>query len=235
MKIGGFVKNSFVDYPGLISTCVFVVGCNLNCWYCHNRHLLDGTQNLIEESEIFEFLSSHKGFIDAVVVSGGEPTMQKDLKEFLTKVKAMGFKVKLDTNGTNFEVLKDVVEQNLVDYVAMDIKAPLEKYEQIACSKLSIKNVQMCISYLKNSNIDYEFRTTFSSDLTVEDIKQICDAISGAKNYSLQKFRSNFVNKDGLSKELRDKFNLKEHVKQDYEDCVNYAKSKIKNVVIKGF
>ena len=148
MKIGGFVKNSFVDYPGLISTCIFTVGCNLNCWYCHNKHLLIDQQKLINEEEIFEFLSSHKGFIDAVVVSGGEPTTQKDLIEFLSKVKNMGYKVKLDTNGTNFDVLKKVVEQNLVDYVAMDIKAPIEKYEQIVCSKVDKKNVQMCISYL---------------------------------------------------------------------------------------
>lgn len=235
MKIGGFVKNSFVDYPGLISTCIFVVGCNLNCWYCHNRHLLGGTQSLIEESEIFDFLSSHKGFIDAVVVSGGEPTKQKDLKEFLTKVKSMGFKVKLDTNGTNFKVLKEVIEQNLVDYVAMDIKAPLEKYEQIICSSVDIKNVQMCISYLLNSSIEYEFRTTFSSDLSVEDIKQICDLISGAKTYSLQKFRGNFVDRSTLSEDLNAKFNLNEHTKQEFESCFEYAKNKIKNVIIKGF
>lgn len=235
MKIGGFVKNSFVDYPGLISTCIFVVGCNMNCWYCHNKHLLSGKQNLISEKEIFEFLSERKSFIDAVVVSGGEPTMQGDLKDFLSKIKAMGFKVKLDTNGTNFEVLKDIVEDNLVDYVAMDIKAPIEKYSDFVCSKNAIKNVQMCISYLINSKIDYEFRTTFSSDLDVDDIKKICDGIVGAKNYSLQKCRINFFDEKVLDDKMKKKLRLKEHDKYEFDECFNYALDKIENFVIKGF
>ena len=235
MKIGGIVKNSFVDYPGLISTCVFVVGCNINCWYCHNRHLLEGKQSLIDESEIFKFLEKHRGFIDAVVVSGGEPTLQNDLKEFLSSVKSMGYKVKLDTNGTNFNVLKDVVEQKLVDYIAMDVKAPLSKYNEVVGDDVDINNVHMCISYLKNSDIDYEFRTTFSNDLTVNDIKEICDLISGAKNYSLQKCRTKFIDKPCLDEKTKMKFLLKEHTKQEFDECAQYAKTKIKNVVIKGF
>ena len=235
MKVGGFVKNSFVDYPGLIATSIFVVGCNMKCWYCHNKHLLNDNQKLVSEKEIFEFLSSRKGFIDAVVVSGGEPTLQSDLKEFLAKVKGLGYKVKLDTNGTNFEVLKDIIESNLVDYVAMDIKAPIEKYSEFVCSGNAIKNVQMCISYLIESKIEYEFRTTFSSDLDVEDIKKICDLIVGAKNYSLQKCRTEFFEKSFLSEDMKKKMSLKEHSKKDFEECLQYAKNKIKNTVIKGF
>lgn len=235
MKIGGFVKNSFVDYPGLISTCIFVVGCNMNCWYCHNKHLLSGKQNLVDENKILEFLFERKGFIDAVVVSGGEPTMQSDLKEFLAKIKCMGYKVKLDTNGTNFEVLKDIIESNLVDYVAMDIKAPIEKYSEFVCSENAIENVKMCISYLINGKIEYEFRTTFSSDLSVADIKKICDQIKGAKNYSLQRCRTNFFEEKFLDDKTRQMLCLKEHVKSEFIDCLNYAKDKIQNFVIKGF
>lgn len=233
MQIGGFVKNSFVDYPGLISCCVFVVGCNFNCWYCHNNHLLKKEVDLINENTIFDFLSTHKSFIDAVVVSGGEPTLQKDLKSFLQQVKSFGYKVKLDTNGTNFDVLKDVVESKLVDYVAMDIKAPFSKYKEIVGVDKNLKDVHMCISYLINSNIEYEFRTTFSSDLTVEDIKEICDSIKGAKNYSLQKCRIEYANANNDL--LKNKLELKEHNKEEFKQILEYAKGKIDNFLIKGF
>ncbi|MBQ3047714.1 MAG: anaerobic ribonucleoside-triphosphate reductase activating protein [Clostridia bacterium] len=235
MQIGGFVKNSFVDYPGLISCCVFVVGCNFNCWYCHNSHLLKDNNTLIDEKTIFEFLSSHKSFIDAVVVSGGEPTLQKDLKEFLQKIKVLNYKIKLDTNGSDYKVLKDIVESGLVDYVAMDIKAPLTKYKDIVCQNIDVTNVHMSISYLLNSKIDYEFRTTFSSDLTVDDIKQIINTIQGAKNYSLQKCRVEFLNKNVGEAKLKTKLGLKEHGKQEVDELLIFAKNKVKNFVVKGF
>ena len=173
MKIGGFVKNSFVDYPGLICSVIFTVGCNLRCWYCHNSHLFDDRQKLVREQEIFDFLSSHKGFIDAVVISGGEPTLQGDLIEFIKAIKKLGYKVKLDTNGTNFEVLRALIEGKLVDYVAMDIKAPLEDYIKIVGVDCNLEDVKKSVGLLLEGQVESEFRTTFSPDLNLEDIEKI--------------------------------------------------------------
>lgn len=224
MKIGGFVKNSFVDYPNLISSVIFTIGCNLKCWYCHNSHLLDGKHKLIKEEEIFEFLISHKGFIDGVVISGGEPTLQEDLVEFIKRIKSLGYKIKLDTNGTNFEVLKDLIKWELIDYVAMDIKAPIEDYAKIVCVDCKMDDVNKSIELLLNGQVDYEFRTTFSPDLTLSDIEKICKTISGAKTYSIQKY--NFVEYN--------KKNMPQRLKTDFEDAKKIAEKYVKNVLIKG-
>ena len=148
MKIGGFVKNSFVDYPGKIACTIFTVGCNMRCWYCHNSHLFNKQKNLISEEEIFEFLQTHKDFLDGVVISGGEPTLQPDLIDFIKKIKFFGNDVKLDTNGTNFDVLDHLIKEKLVDYVAMDIKAPIEDYEKITLVKNNIENINNSIDLL---------------------------------------------------------------------------------------
>ena len=124
MKIGGFMKQSFVDFPATIAAVIFTSGCNLNCWYCHNRQLIDGTQEEYTLEEILAFLESRKGFIDGVVISGGEPTLQPDLLDVILELKARGFKVKLDTNGTNPQVLRQVLPH--LDYVAMDVKNSLK-------------------------------------------------------------------------------------------------------------
>ena len=224
MKIGGFVKNSFVDYPGLISSVIFTVGCNFRCWYCHNSHLFDERQNYVNEEEIFEFLSSHKTFIDAVVISGGEPTLQTDLVEFVSKVKQLGYKVKLDTNGTNFEILRALIEAKLIDYIAMDIKAPLENYKKIVGENCSLENVKRSIKLLLNSQIESEFRTTFSPDLTLDDIEKICKLIRGAKAYSIQKY--NHVDNNKKNMPARDK--------NDFDKAKIIAEKYIKKVLIKG-
>lgn len=224
MIIGGFVKNSFVDYPGLISSVIFTVGCNFRCWYCHNSHLFEKKENNIKEEEIFKFLSSHKTFIDAVVISGGEPTLQHDLIEFIAKIKKLGYKVKLDTNGTNFDILKALIEAKLVDYVAMDIKAPLEKYQTIVGKHCFIDSVKQSINLLLNSDIESEFRTTFSPDLTLEDIEEICKMIKGANAYSIQKY--NYVEDN--------KKNMPAREKKDFDSAKHIAEKYIKKVLIKG-
>ncbi|MEG1500318.1 MAG: anaerobic ribonucleoside-triphosphate reductase activating protein, partial [Clostridia bacterium] len=123
MEFGGFVKNSFVDFPGVISSVVFTAGCNFNCWYCHNQGLINGEiKGHIHETEVLDFLISRKGFIDGLVISGGEPTLHLGLKAFIQKVKDLGLLIKLDTNGTNPKLLEELLEENLVDFVAMDIK-----------------------------------------------------------------------------------------------------------------
>lgn len=224
MVIAGFVKNSFVDYPGNIACAIFTVGCNMRCWYCHNSHILENVKTKVEEKEIFDFLESHKKFLDAVVVSGGEPTLQPDLIEFLTKVKGMGYKVKLDTNGTNYKILQEIIDKKLVDYVAMDIKAPLDKYPKITATYNDMESINDCIDLLLEGSVDYEFRTTFSPDLTVEDIEEICKRIEGAKAYSIQKYNVVEYNK----------VNMIPRKKEDHLMAEDVAKKYVKKVVVKG-
>ena len=216
MIIGGIVRNSFVDYPKKIACVIFTRGCNFKCWYCHNSHLLGGGENKIDEETLFKFLNERKNFLDGVVISGGEPTLQNDLIDFIKKVKKIGYSVKLDTNGTKSEILKQILDENLVDYVAMDIKAPLEDYEKIVCSKPLIDEVKKSIKLLLSSNIDYEFRTTFSPDLTVDDIEKICKNIVGAKKYCIQKYRQVDYNEKNMPLKNKEDHILAEKVARKY-------------------
>lgn len=192
MKFAGFLKNSFVDYPKEIAAVVFTLGCNFNCWYCHNRGIIDKekyNKPLIDESEVLDFLQSRKGFIDGLVISGGEPTLYgEELKEFIKKVKNLGLKVKLDTNGTNPNFVKNLIDEKLIDFVAMDVKTVPEKYESIIGKKINLENIKKSINLLMQSNIDYEFRTTFAPDISVDDIVKIAEMIKGAKSFVLQKY-----------------------------------------------
>lgn len=190
MVIGGFQKSSLVDYPGTVSAIVFTVGCNFRCPYCHNPELVFETpERLIPEKEVLAFLEARRGKLPAVVVTGGEPTMQEDLPAFLAKVKALGYRVKLDTNGTNPRMLKEAVGKRLVDYVAMDIKAPRAKYAHVACAAVNDGAIAESISYLLSDAVPYEFRTTVvKSLLPPEDLRRIMREIAGAKAYFLQQF-----------------------------------------------
>jgi pyruvate formate lyase activating enzyme len=191
LKFAGFIKNSFVDYPNEIAAVVFTLGCNFNCWYCHNRELIDKNNKnikLIDEKEILDFLNQRKGFLDGLVITGGEPTICSDLKEFICKVKSLGLKVKLDTNGTNPKILQELIDKKLVDFVAMDIKTSLPKYESIIETKCNIEDIKKSIDILMKSGIDYEFRTTFAPDVSLEDIEEIAKTIKGAKSYAIQKY-----------------------------------------------
>ncbi len=196
MKIAGIQKNSTIDYPGNLSAVVFTQGCNMNCGYCHNRQLIEATNkdSIMDKDGIIAFLQKRRGLLDAVVVSGGEPTIQKDLPDFFRSVKAMGFKTKLDTNGTNPQSLKGLLDENLLDYVAMDIKAPLCKYKMVCCSSVNTENLSRSINILKNSNVEYEFRTTYTPELCDEDLINILDTIKGANKYVLQQYREVDIN-----------------------------------------
>lgn len=188
MEISGLIKNSFVDYPKNIACVVFTAGCNMNCWYCHNHDLISETKGEIDEEYVFSLLEERKKFLDGVVITGGEPTLQPDLTEFIKKVKAIGLKVKLDTNGTNLSVVKNLVNAGLLDYIAMDVKAPLSKYSVIT-SVPNIQEIKDSIEYIKNCGVDYEFRTTFAPNLTSDDIKELVKDIGFVKNYALQQYR----------------------------------------------
>lgn len=191
MRIAGMQKNSLVDYPGNIAAVLFTAGCNMNCYFCHNRHIID--PNCIDEAydtnEVIGFLKIRRSFLDGAVISGGEPTLQPDLEEFIIEIKSLGYLVKLDTNGTNPLILKKLIEKDLVDYVAMDIKAPFDKYSEICGTEVDITAIKESIEIIMNSGCDYEFRTTFVPDLNKNDILQIVGVIRDAKRYVLQQFR----------------------------------------------
>ncbi|MGC8971837.1 MAG: anaerobic ribonucleoside-triphosphate reductase activating protein, partial [bacterium] len=161
MLIGGLQKFSLIDYPGKISAVIFTKGCNFRCPYCHNPELVifDG-KDLIEEDYIFSFLREKRGKLDGVVLTGGEPTLQSDLINFLKEIKGLGFFTKLDTNGSNPEVIERLLEEKILDYIAMDIKANLEKYNDVTHSNVDIEKIKKSIDIIMHSGIDYEFRTT---------------------------------------------------------------------------
>lgn len=199
MDIRGLQKISLLDYPGKIAAIVWVGGCNYRCPFCYNRDLVLNPQNLpkISEEEVLGYLAGRREWIDGLEITGGEPTLQEDLPEFLKKVKELGFSTKLDTNGSNPEVLERLIRENLVDYVAMDVKAPLnqEKYSRAIGlpveSQGIIEQVKRSISILVGSNgIDYEFRTTVVPGLLDrEDILLIAEELRGAKKYCLQQYK----------------------------------------------
>ncbi|NCC95692.1 MAG: anaerobic ribonucleoside-triphosphate reductase activating protein [Synergistales bacterium] len=189
MIIGGIRKTTLIDYPGKIASMVFTVGCNFACPWCHNGGLL--TQgDTIDQGDVMDFLRSRKRLIDGVVVSGGEPTLQPDLEEFLMEIKGLDLLVKLDTNGSSPEILGHLLEKGLLDYVAMDVKAPLEDYERVAGVGGFEESVKASIDLIMNLSPDYEFRTTFVPGLHDSNSAiGIAKLIQGAKIHYLQYFR----------------------------------------------
>ncbi|MGD0022481.1 MAG: anaerobic ribonucleoside-triphosphate reductase activating protein [Smithellaceae bacterium] len=191
MKIGGLQKVSLIDYPDAICAVVFLQGCNFQCAYCHNPQLVDPKLfgPCLDERKVLEFLSVRLGKLDAVVITGGEPTIQKDLLPFIVKIKKLGFAVKLDSNGSQPQVIKKLLEENLLDFIAMDIKAPLEKYRSIVKISIDTQSIKESIKLILKAKIPYEFRTTVvKSQLTTKDILEIAQLLSGAQRYALQKF-----------------------------------------------
>jgi pyruvate formate lyase activating enzyme len=186
MQAAGFIKNSFVDYPGRIASVVFVPGCNMDCWYCHNKHLWRN-ESLLDMDVIDTFLKSHRGFVDGVVISGGEPTLQPDLADYIKHVKDMGYLVKLDTNGLRPDVVRTAIRE--VDYIAMDLKAPPGDISRVVSFDVNEDKLWETAQLLMESGIDYEFRTTMMPLLSVEDIRCIAQRIHGAKKYALQQYR----------------------------------------------
>lgn len=200
MKIAGIQKTTLIDYPDKLACTVFLSGCNYRCPFCYNPELvvpeIIKEHITIPEKEFFDFLKKKKGLLEGVVVGGGEPTLNLDLPKFCQKIKKLGFSVKLDTNGSNPEIIKELIDNNLVDYTAMDIKGPKEKYAEVIgfknCSNFYlIAQIEKSINILKKGNIDYEFRTTLvPSLLEKKDVIKIAKWISPAKRYFLQNFQA---------------------------------------------
>jgi len=190
MKIGGLQKTSLLDYPGEISAIVWTIGCNFRCPFCYNRDIVLGNVKSISTQELFSFLEKRKGLLDGVVITGGEPLLQDDIFDFCKKLKKMSYLVKIDTNGTFPEKLKELIEKRLIDYVAMDIKAPKNKYGKLTNVKVNIKKIEESIKVLQNSNMDYEFRTTFVPELLIkDDIIEIGKWLKNSKKFYLQQFK----------------------------------------------
>lgn len=191
MIIKGLQKTTLLDFPGKVACTVFTGGCNFRCPFCHNSSLvLSPTQRPdISEKDFFEFLAKRRGILDGVCITGGEPLLQKDIIPFLEQIRRLGFSIKLDTNGSFPEKLKQIVEAGLVDYIAMDIKNCREKYVQTAGASCSAEQIFDTIKYIMSCGVPYEFRTTVVKELhTPDDILSIAKEIAGADGYFLQLF-----------------------------------------------
>jgi len=220
MLIGGVQKFSLIDYPGKICAIVFTQGCNFRCPYCHNPKLVKPRMygEPIPEEDVFRFLEKRKTVLEGVVLTGGEPLLQKDLLVFLKTIKKMGYAIKLDTNGSFPGELKSIIDDRVVDYIAMDIKAPLEKYDFVCGVKVNTENIKRSIEIIMHSDLDYQFRTTVvKSFLNVEDLKQICGLIKGSRSYILQRFNSNSKIMDNS---LLNKPKYNEEETQKFQDTV---------------
>jgi len=198
MKIGGLQKTTLIDYLGKISSTVFLIGCNFRCPFCYSPELVlpekIKKQIGISEKDFFTFLKEKKGLLEAVTICGGEPTTNKDLPDFIKKIKKLGYLVKIDTNGSNPLMLKDLIKKKLIDYVAMDIKAPIEnqKYDRATGVKVNLKNIEESVRILKQNKVDFEFRSTIVPGIhTKEDVIKIAKWIEGPKvKFYLQNFNT---------------------------------------------
>jgi pyruvate formate lyase activating enzyme len=192
MQLGGLQKTSLIDYPGRLSCVIFLSGCNFECPYCHNPSLVrceNGCRDLMDRDKLDDFLNNRKDFLDGVVISGGEPTLQKNLYKFCESIKNLGYSIKLDTNGSRPEELKRLIEHGLVDYIAMDIKTEPVRYKDLICRDINTDDLLSSIVTIMESAPDYEFRTTcvkgFVDERIIEDIALL---IKDARLYALQSF-----------------------------------------------
>lgn len=231
MKIIGFIKTSLLDWDGHVVASIYLPGCNFRCPFCHNRDVVldPGSFEEVPFQEVEEFIKANSEFLDGVVVTGGEPTMHRDLPDLLRKLKALGVKVKLDTNGTDPEMLRDLIDSGLVDYVAMDLKAPLnEKYSDVAGVEVPLDKIKRSIELLETSGVEHEFRTTVVPILlTPGDIEAIAAYIGGAKKFALQQFRPEHTLDPKLSV-------VKPYSSGAMRGMAETAKRYVRTVVIRG-
>ncbi|MBF0117976.1 MAG: anaerobic ribonucleoside-triphosphate reductase activating protein [Desulfobacterales bacterium] len=194
MLFSGLEKNSFIDYNGKISCVIFTSGCNFSCPFCHNPNAAKGETISLAEEDLYNFLIDRKAFLDGVVISGGEPTIHKDLFKFCEQIKKIGYQIKLDTNGSNPDSLKKLIHDQLIDYIAMDIKTSPSLYNKFISNTCSPKDIISSIKIIMGSNVKYEFRTTCIKPIISENIiKNISQIISGASLYALQHFNNSKI------------------------------------------
>lgn len=227
MLFAGFQKLTLLDFPGKVACILFTKGCNFRCPFCHNGSLVRADETeMITDTEILTFLKKRQGILEGVCITGGEPLLHNGLKDFIKEVKNLGYSVKLDTNGSFPDKLKELVEEGLVDYVAMDIKNSFEKYSLTCGVETDLDNVKKSINYLMSDPVDYEFRTTLVKELhTFEDMDRIGEMIKGAKRYFLQNFKDSG---DVLEENMNP---LEENV---LEKMKNIATKYVANTTIRG-
>jgi pyruvate formate lyase activating enzyme len=229
MQIHGFNKTTLLDYPKHLAATIFLGGCNMRCPFCHNASLVTNTtsQPTIPEEEVLSYLVKRQNILEGVCITGGEPTLYPDLPTFIKKIKDLGFKIKLDTNGTNPVMIKTLITDKLIDYIAMDIKNSPEKYTLTAgLSNLSLDPIRESVDLLLTSPLDYEFRTTVVKEYhTLEDMLSISNWLSGAKAYYLQSYKDS---DDIILPGLHD------HSKETLLEYVKLLSLKIPNVSIRG-
>ena len=189
MLISGLAKSSFIDYPGLISCVLFVPGCNYNCFYCHNRPLIDGTHDVIETGVVEDFLKKRLGLLDGVVITGGEPTLQSDLISYMKMIKNLDYKIKLDTNGSSPQIIEQLLKIGLCDYFAVDYKAPSARYKEICGNNANAETVLQTIKLLLEARTDFEVRTTVIPQLAENDLICMSSELPVIPRYVLNRYR----------------------------------------------
>lgn len=232
LEIKGLIESSLLDWDGKIVSTIFLPGCNFRCPYCHNHKLVLAPKKMrtIPLNRIKKHLLKHRDFIDGVCITGGEPTIHKDLPELLREIKEWGFSIKLDTNGSNPKMLRRLINEKLVDYVAMDMKAPLKfaKYKKAINKSPDLKNLKKSVDIIMNSGIGYEFRTTVVPTIVeLDDIPEIGKAVKGAKRVVLQQF----LPKNAMSKKMR---KIKPYNREDIELFAKKALKYVQDIQIRG-
>lgn len=229
MKIYGLQKMTLLDFPERVACTIFTGGCNFRCPFCHNALLvteIDKNGECYTEEDILAFLQKRTGLLDGVCITGGEPLMNPDIADFISKIKELGFAVKLDTNGSYPERLLPLIEKGLIDYVAMDIKNCRERYCETAGVQIELEKIDRSIEILKSGKIDYEFRTTVVKELhTVENIAAAAEWIGGAEKYFLQ----NFIDSGCLIGE-----NMHPHTKETLLEMCEIASKSVKRAELRG-
>ena len=229
MNIHGLQKMTLLDFPGKVACTVFLGGCDMRCPFCHNWELVDASaQAIMDENELFRFLGGRIGLLDGVAFTGGEPLMRNDLMDVIKRIRDMGFKIKLDTNGNHPDRLRSVVDAGLIDYVAMDVKNSPERYgETIGLPGFDISRIKESIDYLMNCGTDYEFRTTVVKQFHDEDsFKGIAELIKGADRYYLQGF---------VDRETVPYAGLEGYTKEEMEKFLDIVSPYVKSAEIRGF
>ncbi len=230
LKIGGLQKVTLLDYPDKLAATIFTQGCNFRCGFCHNPELIEinaDTKTLTEE-EVLRFLDKRKNVLEGVCFTGGEPLLYKDdLSKFIEKIKTLGYLIKLDTNGTDPQILKQLIDQKLIDFIAMDVKTSLDNYEEVVATKFDVSTIKASIDIIMASGLEYEFRTTVMPRYhSLETIEKIAKLIKGANKYYLQNFR----NTKTLNKDFQNDLGLTE---QELEKMKNIALKYVKDCQIR--
>jgi pyruvate formate lyase activating enzyme len=230
MKIGGLQKTSLIDFPDCVSAVVFLQGCNFRCPFCHNPELVLASQfqKGVAEEEFFAFLKKRRGQLDGIVISGGEPTVHADLPDFTRKIRALGYKIKLDSNGSNPKMLREMYAEKLLDFVAMDIKGEPENYPDYCGANISGETIRESIALVMQSGISYEFRTTaVPGQHTLAKLKALAELIRGADRYAIQAFRPDLCLDPEFEK-------LPRYDLSDVRNARAWFESVVKNFEIRG-